>query len=157
MRLTLEQVNKMYPELTPNGFDNDIKNNLFQYKKSFDAICDWLENNISKTKNINTKTGSYGLKHTCEYAIHHYIPNGIFIAAAIACGYKHKINCGFGSINACFNMSMKDINKFRYPEYKGYGGPCLDKQETLPPDVINQINWVLKESKLEKINDNTTK
>ena len=45
---------------------------------------------------------------------------------------------------------MKDINKFRYPEYKGYGGPCLDKQETLPSDVINQMNWVLKETKLER-------
>ena len=78
---------------------------------------------ISKIKNINTRTGSYGLKHTCEDAIHHYIPNGIFIAAAIACGYKCK---KIHSPNACFNMSMKDINKFRYPLYKGHNGPCLD-------------------------------
>jgi hypothetical protein len=30
-----------------------------------------------------------------------------------------------------------------------------DKKEkkTLPPDVINQMNWVLREAKLEKIND----
>ena len=105
MRLTLEQVNKMYPELTSNGFDNDISSDLFQYRKSFDAVCDWLDNNISKIKNINTKTGSYGLKHTCEDAIHHYIPNGIFIASAIACGYKFK---KISRPNACFNMSMKE-------------------------------------------------
>ena len=123
MRLTLEQVNKMYPELTSNGFDNDISSDLFQYRKSFDAVCDWLDNNISKIKNINTKTGSYGLKHTCEDAIHHYIPNGIFIASAIACGYKFK---KISRPNACFNMSMKDINKFRYPLYRGHNGPCLD-------------------------------
>ena len=27
------------------------------------------------------------------------------------------------------------------------------KKKTLPPDVINQMNWVLREAKLEKIND----
>ena len=27
------------------------------------------------------------------------------------------------------------------------------KKQTLPPDVINQMNWVLREAKLERIND----
>jgi len=28
-----------------------------------------------------------------------------------------------------------------------------DKKQTLPPDVINQMNWVLREAKLENINE----
>jgi hypothetical protein len=27
------------------------------------------------------------------------------------------------------------------------------KKQTLPPDVLHQMNWVLREAKLEKIND----
>ena len=53
----------------------------------------------------------------------HYIPNGCFIAAALANGYRYKNDYGFGYVNACFNISRKGLDKLN----TGQGGPCLDE------------------------------
>jgi len=57
--------------------------------------------------------------------IHHYISNGMFIAAALGCGYKMKYESHYGP-NAFFAMSKKDWKKFW--NIRGEGGPRLDRK-----------------------------
>jgi hypothetical protein len=58
-----------------------------------------------RTKNVNRSAGiSYGLKHEIE-AEGAYVSNGIFIAAAIACGFRVD-QSGFNSLNAWLNISQ---------------------------------------------------
>ena len=78
---------------------------LIQSVEAFNKTCSWLSQ-IDKLKNINYKHSSYGLKHIAENDIG-YITNGVFIAAAIHCGFEFKTE--FGSPNVCFNMSEKSI------------------------------------------------
>lgn len=69
-----------------------------------------------KRKTINDDFGSYGLKHRAEDLTRRqglyeylggYVPNGIFIIAAIACGFKAK-RYDDGP-TCCFNISSKSI------------------------------------------------
>ena len=61
---------------------------LIQSVEPFDKTCAWLSQ-IEKIKSINTRRSSYGLKHIAEKDIG-YIANGVFIAAAIHCGFDFK-------------------------------------------------------------------
>ena len=57
--------------------------------EQFDCACEWL-NRQPRTKRTNRRPGtSYSLKHVAEKEVEvGYLPNGIFIAAALACGFK---------------------------------------------------------------------
>lgn len=64
----------------------------------------WICENTTPRKTINTKYGSYYLKHVVERHYDHYIPNGAFIMAALLAGYNSVI---YNTMNGCFNMSFK--------------------------------------------------
>ena len=85
---TLGEIKKEYPDLTTNGWIYYKRNNeeisggdITARPKEFEAICDFLNENINHIKTINTHAGSYYYKHVVEDAINHYISNGMFIAA----------------------------------------------------------------------------
>ena len=134
--LTVEQLHKLYPKLTPAGFnyksrtdgkwvydldDERIVNRPIEYK----TIAEFLTNNISKIKTIDTSGSSYGYKHVVEDSIHHYVANGMLIAAALACDYKMKY---YNGPNAFFAWSKKDWRKFE--NNRGNSGPPLDSEWT---------------------------
>ena len=132
---TLQEIKKEYPQLTTNGWTYysriDRKEigsgDILNRPKEFQAICDFLTDNIGHRKTMNYNGSSYGLKHTIERAIGHYIANGMFIAAALACDYKMK---RYHGPNAFFAMSQKDLNKYQYPNKPlTSGGPALDRAE----------------------------
>jgi hypothetical protein len=61
---------------------------------------------FGRRKTINSKMGSYGLKHDAERSMGDYVANGILIAAALAMGYS-AVRTHVGSPNAHFNISSK--------------------------------------------------
>ncbi|EKE25719.1 MAG: hypothetical protein ACD_5C00055G0002 [uncultured bacterium] len=87
-------------------FKNDQKA-LLNNTENFEKACQWLAQ-IEKIETINEKRSSYGLKHLAEKKIG-YITNGVFIAAAIYCGFKYKIYRD--DPNPCFAMSEKSIKQ----------------------------------------------
>jgi len=127
----IEKVMKNYPELAANGFGtyddqqrhwvrpegNPVKfasdrarMTSPQCVEAFRKSCDWLQK-IEKIKNPNTKVGSsYTLKHKVEAyfkAEGTYVPNGMFIAAAVANGFS--IKRPLNSPNVFINASAKSI------------------------------------------------
>ena len=131
---TLEEIKKEYPDLTTNGWtyysrmDNTEVSggDIATRPKEFEAICNFLNENISHTKTINTDAGSYYYKHVVEDAINHYISNGMFIAAALACGYKMKRS---NAPNSKFATSKKSWEPF--VNLEGIrGGPRLDDENS---------------------------
>jgi hypothetical protein len=132
--LTIEQLHKLYPKLTPGGFnyksngkwvydldDDRIIKRPIEYK----TVAEFLTNNIAKIKTINKSGSTYHFKHVVEDNIHHYVANGILIAAALACDYKMKYYSG---PNALFAWSEKDWNRFQ--NVRGNSGPPLDSEWT---------------------------
>jgi hypothetical protein len=131
MQITKKDVQKVlqeYPTLNYSGFGLfesgkalSSKEKLVELQKQQEELCsalkeiqhtyDWLDD-VQQIKSINTKIGSYGLKHDAEKsALSGYISNGCFIAGAILKGFKVQIN----EPNAYFNMSNKDLNRKRNP------------------------------------------
>lgn len=72
----------------------------------------WLDNFIDHRKTINQTRTSYGLKHLAEkFHPDGYITNGVFIAAGLIVGFKHKrIE---GTPNVAFAMSERSIQAAR--------------------------------------------
>ena len=70
----------------------------------FMAARGWLRQ-FSKTKTLNRRGSSYGLKHRAEHDIG-YVTNGVFIAAALAEGFTVRLTDP-GSPNAFFNISTE--------------------------------------------------
>ena len=129
---TLEEIKKEYPALTANGWtyysrgggEKIGSGDILDYPKEFKAICDFLDKNIKPTQTINTDGSSYHYKHVVESNIDHYISNGMFIAAALACGFKMK---HWDGPNCCFATSKKSWKPFEERYSKGGGsGPDLD-------------------------------
>ncbi|MCD6174299.1 MAG: hypothetical protein J7K65_00840 [Planctomycetes bacterium] len=92
---------------TPEEREAKFKQNqaaLLDSVDSFEKTCDWLSTK-KKIKTINSKHSSYGLKHMAEHEIG-YITNGVFIAAAIHCGFDIKID---GGPNVMINISEKSL------------------------------------------------
>ena len=126
---TLQEIKKEHPQLTANGWTYysriDRKEigsgDILNYPKEFQAICDFLDKNIKPTQTINTDGSSYHYKHVVESYIDRYISNGMFIAAALACGFKMKYWSG---PNCCFATSKKSWKPFEQ-KYSG-SGPRLD-------------------------------
>ena len=129
---TLEEIKKEYPALTAYGWtyysrgggEKIGSGDILDYPKEFKAICDFLDKNIKPTQTINTDGSSYHYKHVVESNIDHYISNGMFIAAALACGFKMK---HWDGPNCCFATSKKSWKPFEERYSKGGGsGPDLD-------------------------------
>ena len=126
---TLQEIKKEHPQLTANGWTYysriDRKEigsgDILNHPKEFQAVCDFLDKNIKPTQTINTDGSSYHYKHVVESYIDHYISNGLFIAAALACGFKMKYWSG---PNCCFATSKKSWKPFEQ-KYSG-SGPRLD-------------------------------
>jgi len=135
---TLEEIKKEYPKLRANGFkyDHFDGGDILDHPKEFEAICKWLSDNIGKRKTIDGRISSYGIKHIVEDAIHHGVANGVFIASALACGYKMNYNKHYGP-NCFFNMSYKDLKKFDRNE--GYSGPPLDPYKRISTSDFKPI------------------
>jgi hypothetical protein len=94
----------------------------------FDRCVDLL-GTMDKLKGINTRYGSYGLKHVFERYLYLFVPNGYvangtFILAALASGFKHeRIN----GLNALFNISQKSIDSIIPPHTSAWYTPASHK------------------------------
>jgi hypothetical protein len=66
-------------------------------------VCDWLKDKVKPRATVGRDIGSYGWKHIVEKEIGEYVGNGVFIAAAIHCGFNYKLVSPDGP-NAYFNM-----------------------------------------------------
>src|SRR5690349_135793 len=100
-REEIQKVIDKLPQLTDAGVAVNIGNKMSQdeYEKKFhedresllnstevfEKTCKWLEH-IQKIKTINQNHSSSDLKHIAERETG-YISNGVFIAAAIHCGF----------------------------------------------------------------------
>ena len=94
------------PQLSLFGFsrgDNQKeREEIFHHIKELDACCDWLEP-MRKNKHVNRRRSSYTYKHMVEVETGLYIPNGVFIVAAIHRGFKFERT--IRGTNAIFNMA----------------------------------------------------
>jgi len=141
--LSVEQLHKIWPELTPAGFNYKDRLGKWVYSKNkkvfgdtitdrpkeYVTIANFLDKNISKRKTVDRGASSYHYKHIVENSIHHYVANGMLIAAAIACGYGMRYNNYCGP-NAFFAWSTKDWDPFEYRNNRGHSGPPLDEEWT---------------------------
>jgi hypothetical protein len=71
------------------------------------ATVEWLQTHIRPIKTINLNHTSYGLKHIAEREIG-YIPNGVFVAAAIIAGYRYR---RIDHPKVAFGMSERSIRQ----------------------------------------------
>lgn len=69
-------------------------------------VCGWLSTK-QQIKTINVRHSSHGLKHMAERTLGEYVTNGVFIAAAIHCGFPYQIESD--SANVCFGISEKSL------------------------------------------------
>jgi len=86
----------------------EYRASLLQEEGLFTQVCAWLAP-IGKRVTVNPRAGSYGLKHLAEAILGTYVPNGVLIAAAVACGFRY--HQWPGSPNACFNMCGPDLRR----------------------------------------------
>jgi hypothetical protein len=143
--LNIERLHTIWPELTPGGFNYINRSSgewVYSRKKRFfgdvitdrpkeyEAVANFLDKNISKRKTVYKGNSSYHYKHIVEQSIHHYVANGMLIAAAIACGYDMHYD-NFCGPNAFFAWSLKSWEPFEYQNNKeGHSGPPLDEEWT---------------------------
>jgi len=128
-RTKIQRAIKELPMLTDFGLGvpGSIKNRKKSFKQEqqrllssherFEATCEWLQG-VDKTLAINTKYTSYFLKHIVEQRIGGHVSNGVFIAAAIHCGFDYKHSKSYP--NLFFNMSEDSIQE-KYEECLLYG------------------------------------
>jgi hypothetical protein len=122
----IEKIITKYPDLNDSGlglpknkhkissdeYKQELKEsqkNLLESTEDFRKACQWLSSK-NKIQTINRSHSSYGLKKIAEKEIG-YISNGIFIAAAIHCGFK--VQEFPGSPNVCINISEKSLKDGR--------------------------------------------
>jgi len=85
------------------------KARLISKHRQFELVCRWLSG-IEKTESINSRHTSYFLKHIAERGCEiGHISNGVFIAAAIYCGFNYKT--AKNHPNVVFNMSQASIQE----------------------------------------------
>lgn len=69
----------------------------------------FIRGNLKKTKTLNRRDSSYGIKHKVERNTDLYITNGELIAAMILEGYRFKRD--WTKINCNFNVSTSSLKK----------------------------------------------
>jgi len=107
LKKIISEVQAKHPQLTQFGFGGkgEIR------PEGVDLCIQWIfhHDGLDRRKTINTKIGSYGLKHAVERYYskdnkneydYTYIANGEFICAALYLGYKMKKS----GPNAYFNL-----------------------------------------------------
>lgn len=67
-------------------------------------VCEWLADK-RKIKSISDGSSSYGLKHIAEHDLDEYVSNGVFIAAAIHCGFPYRVRAP----NVMFGISRRGL------------------------------------------------
>lgn len=143
-RMALMNISQKYPTLTVAGFGTGMggvnQTAMERTKKLADgragltneyAVEPFLASlvflsHVERTKTIRSGAGSYGLKHLaekldCSYPTGEhlgpvYVPNGVFIAAAIHAGFDAKPHVNmFGefTLNASFNMSKMSLRNLQ--------------------------------------------
>ncbi len=139
-KIELSRALKEHENLTERGFDSvwlggsdelalpfADRVRLLKVRRAETFSSDWAADQFelawfylsrqSRTKNINRRTGSYGLKHRAEglnrkYGLFeplgNYVSNGMLIAAACSLGFSVK-SMGYNSYNAWLNISMRTV------------------------------------------------
>ena len=142
----IEQVMAQEPQLTEFGFFQprdwppeeraaklrEMRDEMLSPRSldEFERSCDWLRRQ-PRTKNVNRRVGtSYGIKHEAANEVG-YIRNGIFIAAAIACGFKTE-RMGYNGPNAYFNISVR-CYRDEQPKQKPHKADCRKESREIDP------------------------
>ena len=116
-------ITRRYPALDYHGFVDsgsllNKKNSMTQNRvlaaahaiKRMSLCLKWVKR-IHLRTTLNRDHSSYGYKHMVEgCAAGYYIPNGIFIAAALSLGVPYKIESK-GSLNAIFPFSERSVRE----------------------------------------------
>jgi len=159
----IRKVMNDHPNLTSHGFAiPNFQNNRWvdpetdakRYKEFRAELLDksfveqfrlswkWLEL-VKRTKNVNTRAGSsYHLKHVVErywgseVGGRAYVMNGVFIAAALAKGFKFKRTGN--SPNAYFNISKKSVKALEQSEGKEFDLEKADLTGSSHDDSISK-------------------
>jgi hypothetical protein len=117
---TLTSIMKQHPELTIDGFGillpsryptpEEIRETykqrtvkLSEQEEVFALLCE-LFADVNKRKTINPKATSGRLKEYAKCQTRRYVHSGTVIAAALACGFKHR-TIGATGITCNFDMS----------------------------------------------------
>lgn len=69
-------------------------------------IREWLVRSADRRETVNSRAGSYRMKHFAEEELGAYVSNGELIAAAILAGYPYKDE----GLNATFGISQRSID-----------------------------------------------
>ena len=83
------------------------KRRLLSSEERFEAACAWLQG-VDKSKDINTHCSSYFIKHIVERRVSGHLSNGVFIAAAIYCGFDF-VPAKANPVNLFFNMDAESL------------------------------------------------
>jgi hypothetical protein len=113
----IQAVMKRIPQLTAFGIGTFKEGDTAEFHRGQEEllasveqctkVCEWLSR-LDKQKTINTRRSSYGLKHLAERAVG-YVANGVFIAAAVHCGFPYRLSPG--SPNVCFGISERSVKR----------------------------------------------
>lgn len=77
--------------------------------EAVNKVANWLDS-VAKTKTVNAARTSYGIKSLMRLDVG-YVTNGVFIAAAILCGFSYKMQ--LRSPNVMFGMSSRSLKIHR--------------------------------------------
>jgi hypothetical protein len=89
---------------------HENRKRLLQSSEMCTRVCEWLAA-IEKTKTINDRHSSYCLKHMAAHDLGQYVANGVFIAAAVHCGFPYRLFPG--SANVRFGISERSLRRRR--------------------------------------------
>lgn len=97
------------PDYPENMDYNDPNNLKYLTKEEQEILLNWCRK-LGKTKTMNLKHTSYGLKHIFAKSKNgFYISNGTFKGAMLKLGFRHE-NVQSNGINWFFNYSQRDLN-----------------------------------------------
>lgn len=102
--LSLTEVVAAYPELTADGWPTRGGWRTRIEPEEFDLACAFIAAFGRRKRCFNNRRSSYGLKHTAESWAGDYVSNGAFTAAALAFGFRHKIDGD--SPNSLFDLDL---------------------------------------------------
>src|SRR5262249_33974988 len=126
---------------------------LLEDTATFTEVTTWLEGSIwCKRQTINKQRSSYGLKHLAEQGLGEYVPNGPFMAAAIASRLDYQLIPD--SPNVWFNLSTPWL-KGQYRRYqvrrtaRACPQPC--PPSPVPPAVsLTRPAWALAPARIQR-------
>jgi hypothetical protein len=121
-RLTLKAILKQYPQLMLEGFVTQLNKHLYADSRkamlsdrnvlAFITCRDWLKQ-FNKQASFNQSGTSYGFKHTAERSCESYFPNGVFIAAGVAEGFRLQRVRNTPNVLLNIAYGRKNYNRWR--------------------------------------------